>query len=1072
MTGVRGLGRASGGLSVHLTPHQVGLCALLNSYAQGGLAIAGGCERKLFEKLLREVQAARGPRQKTLRELHKDLCGEREGDALWRELLANLRSVDSPDALFDIFQELEGYVARELGSTSPLHACGIFGQFARCCILAFKDSSFEGCVKLYDAVERYLAAYDPVSFPESPQISHVAAFGTESVEASPKRPAVGALQMEQLAHGLMHDLPRGFGQVPFPMIDSALTTLQDKLPLCHLVHLLRFVNSLHHRLADDAGGCLRSFHDGHQQRGLTEARLAVGWALGLPPEDGLPDLIQHASLLIAGLHAEMRQLDDSLQAMVESIRAAQETSDVECLCACLYMFSLVLLQAGLIGKAFTMMRRCLHRAEALGLPALQVRCCLSIAHALSAQPGLSDRRKRGLLWRESISRMAAETQPAQGVSLRAPGLGAAGVAGSAIMPAGAGAAAGAGNNGLWPGGAGATGSASGGSRAFGFLGGGGPATGTARGGLGVLAALLGHRSRDDADSWIGRANDSSDAAAMQGMACRDALAHLVLASQLSMQAGALGETRPKVLLCLAEVARLFGLQTLTTTSCGLALEIYHKDLTAEDRALALCQLITAAAERSLEHTKPLLHKIARQLPHAGHLWAYAVFPEVVHMLMRAGESTAASALLFQAAAVVRAAPHNNAGHASQRLRLATNSMRLYHRQLLPAHRSAREAVEQGSRLAPPGDICRHLLCLADVHLEARDPVGALAPLLRCLSATENARLLQFRAEALVRLARVKLDMRDFAAALQLAELVTPQLSANGSASQRGEALMLQADVLFEFLARCKASAAERSRLLKEIVVLLSGAAEEFEAVVELDPLRRCHYLLARACHQLGRTGERDAHAGRFRMLSQSLEGCDTAPGRADQAASSQVADLSSSLLSDASSPWRAKVLTRPLAEHMPAEVNDSFSSVGGAPGGQGSVHTPPGRQALLTPMAGPRSMDHSILPGAGEASPLGFAASAGTDSAFMDQLPDAAAGEEPLRARCPALAQLLHLVEDAHAEVGDGSPGGMPPVNHSWLFGSTSGGSYSEEPTVHPARVRTAIGEVRTFYPMTAIFGA
>merc|ERR1719433_2554903 len=89
------------------------------------------------------------------------------------------------------------------------------------------------------------------------------------------------------------------------------------------------------------------------------------------------------------------------------------------------MLSLVLLQAGLTGKAFTMMRRCLHRAETLGLPMLQVLCCLGIAHTLAVQPGLSDRRKRGLLWKESISRMATEAQPTAALRVQGggPGMG-------------------------------------------------------------------------------------------------------------------------------------------------------------------------------------------------------------------------------------------------------------------------------------------------------------------------------------------------------------------------------------------------------------------------------------------------------------------------------------------------------------------------------------------------------------------------------------------------------------------------------------------------------------------------
>ncbi|CAE8620181.1 unnamed protein product, partial [Polarella glacialis] len=482
-----------------------------------------------------------------------------------------------------------------------------------------------------------------------------------------------------------------------------------------------------------------------------------------------------------------------------------------------------------------------------------------IAQTLSVKPSLSDRRQRGLLWRESIARMAVEAQPA--AALRQGG-----VAGS--------------NGGAGLGGAAANGgSSSSASRAFGFVGGGnggasaGAGTGhSGRGGFGVLAALLGHTVGSE-DPSAAMSSGSSQRwggeALCETAACRDALAHVALASQLSTSAGPLEETRPKVLICQSEVSRMFGLQPLTTSACRLALDIYHRDLPAEERALALCQLATDAASSSVKRARPMLRKVAQELPHAGHLWAHVVGPRLINILLQAGETAAVDALLFQAAGALRAVPHGAAAAATQRLRGAANGVRLYHRQLLAAHRSAREAVETGAQMGTPGDICGHLLCLADIHLEARDPVAALGPLMRCLSAAESARLLHYRAEALVRVARVKLEMRDLLGALQLVEVaqVTPQLGPSGSARLRGDALLVQADVLFTLLASNQKDQLACKRLLKEILEVLLAASEQFEAVAELNSLRRCHYLLARTFHQTGNTQCRDQHARSFRKLS-------------------------------------------------------------------------------------------------------------------------------------------------------------------------------------------------------------
>mmetsp|Transcript_34439 Transcript_34439/g.91530 ORF Transcript_34439/g.91530 Transcript_34439/m.91530 type:complete len:1020 (-) Transcript_34439:89-3148(-) len=883
-------GGLGGSFSARLTPHQVSLCSLLVVYMDLGDREPGtlpptdeeqAAERHLFEVLFREVRASSSaqPRHKALSDLKRDFLQSAPTSSsldstLWKAFVKQLQTIDSPDELFNLFATLEGSIARDPGESSPMHSTGLFGQFARRCILAFKAASFESAVKLFDAVCVYVRELDESEEASLPDMTAPTPSSSSSSSCG-SEPSVGALLQQ-----LMRDLPQILGAVSFPRIDAALRALQDRCPSSQGVLFLRYANSLQHKMADQAGRCLRAFHDGTQRRGL-------GDACG---EEGLPDLIQHASLALAGLHCEMRQVDDALQALGESIRSAQEASDAGCLCACLYMLSIVLLQAGLTGKAFAMLQRCLHRSEAIGSPILQSLCCLGIARALAERPTLSDRRQRGLLWQESMSRMSRADHAGGGAVLRSrPGGGGAGGAQGGGIVGGGGA-------GLQVAGGVGAGAAPG-AAAFrgplgGFLGGVGSASsGAGRGGLVVLAALLQDEAAASSSGGAGGSfaeGSASSSAGASGIACRDALSHTVLASQLSTQARRLSESRPKALLCHAEVARLFGLQQLAGASCGLALEVYEGELAAEERALALCQLTASAAECDLARVRPLMRSLSCNLPHASHLWAHVVGPCVIKMLLSVGECTAASALLFQAVSALRAVPHGAATCAAQRLRSAANGVRLHHRQLLAAHRSASEALEGGQRTGSPADICSQLLCLADVHLEAKDPIGALGPCLRCLAAAQASRLLMQRAEALVRIARVKLEMRDLVGALLLAEEVTPQLSAGGSAKLKGEALVVQADVLLATLAKLRPgptaktaapsttpprlTIASRDQLLREVLRLLSAAVKHFEVVAELAPLKRCHYLLARVCHELRDTAGRDRHATRFRRISESLTG--------------------------------------------------------------------------------------------------------------------------------------------------------------------------------------------------------
>jgi len=1047
--GVGGAG-PSAGLLARLTPYQVGLCSLLARYVQSeqvappaSLATRDDPDgddeelehRRLFELLRREVQAARGPQKRGLRELGREMHADPQYALLWGELMARLRSIDSPDALFDVFHDLENAVERELTAASPMHANGIFGHFARCCLLAFREASFEATVKLYDAVREHVEEVDGPGA-DFRDVAMSPSSGQEGSAAS--RPtSLSTVQMEQLAKGLMRDLPLSFGRVPFPVVDAALSALQGKLPFCHVVHFLRYVNSSEHRFVDDATSCLQAFHDGHQQRGLAEMRTATGWATAAPVEDGLPELIQHASLALAGLHSEMRHLDDALQAAGESIRAAQEASDGGCLCACLYILSLILLQAGFTGKAFAMMRRCLQRADALGLPALQSLCCLGIAHTLSVQPSLSDRRKRALMWRESASIMSTETQPTAVLRAHsnpgppgAPGQWVGGAGGAGGFGAGGGTTgAGAGSNTA--------------ARVFGFAGSSGG--GGTRSGLSVLAQLLGHTTRDDAGASAGGMGSRGGADTTEGesAACRDALAHVTLASQLSTQAGALGEARPKVLLCQADVARLFGLHQLTTTSCQLVLDVYHQDMVAEDRALALCQLAMDASRRSVVDAQPLLRNVAQQLPHAGHLWAHVVGPQLVQTLIRAGECAAASTVLFQAVGALRAAPHSAAISAAQRLRLTSNAVRLYHRQLLPACKSAREAIEAGARVGTPGDLCGHLLCLADAHLIAHNPVGALGPCLRCLSIAENARLLHYRAEAVVRIARVKFDMQDFTAALQLVEEATPQLGAGGSMRLRGEALLLQADVLFALNARNAREAKDpgtKRRLLREVVSVLRGAVDAFEAVAELSPLRRCRYLLARACHELGDTDGRDVHAKAFRRISAFLDGVGT---WADLGLATPKPDPRGHEVA----PNAMDVVETGDSASRPQSAAMGFAASGGH-AGRSSV----GATTGVAQGAGRRPNRDGGAAFGGENASGAHACLGGGDGVSISA---------SFMAPCPALAQLLAMAEATHSGLGRNEAlqrsGGQP------TFGVSSRGG----------RTSTVVGEVHAFYPMAAaVLGA
>ena len=715
-----------------LNPYEVGLSFILLRFAEDQ-----GEQMVFMDILLGELKKATPGNLKTLANLRHELCQSDEGMEAWEAVQAGLLALDSPDALFELLRNLESVICRELVSASVMHSSGAFGQLARRLVLAFKQSSFEEIIKVYDAVREFTDKND-----------------ADCITSSPRKDPCGFSKDLESA---LNELPLG-GHLPS---SKGLESLyEQKLPAAQ-VTFLRYVDSERHRFADSAAYLLRSFHDSQRSRALESDCEASG--------------IQNAVLALANLSLEMSNVDDALQALEDSIRAAQESSDANCLCAGLYLLSLILSRCKLPSTAATLLRRCLHRSEALGLPLLECLSCLALARLLAARN------------RNFAAGPLEDSLPDKGQH-------------ASSSP----------------------------SRAWTYLG----KVGAHRfgNGFGVLGAL----------SAPGR----------------EVLAHVTLASLLSTQAGSLELLRPKVLLCQAGISQTFALSS-SAMCCRIVLEIYKDKLSADDRAMALCQL--AENESQAEALK-----LAQDLP-SRHHWMHVIGPKLGQHLLQSGQTAASSALLFQIAGMLGAA---DSPDARLRFQKFSHSCRRHGGHLLAAYQSAREALGKDGKATP--ELCESLLALTQV-LEV-NPVRALASCVRCVSIAEAARL-QLRGEALLHLARLKLELGDVLGALQLAEDAS---SACGAQEGEGlqlwaESAMLEADCLLELSSRSASRSASSSRPLEAVVERLASAEKHFTALGLQSSLQRCHYLMARTCHELGRLTQRDRHARELRRLVEPVQ---------------------------------------------------------------------------------------------------------------------------------------------------------------------------------------------------------
>ena len=761
-----------------LGSYEVGLSFLLLRFAE-----EAEIDEPLMGWLLQEVNAISTRGLFTLRQ---EMCRNEDGAEIWEILMSGLRSIDSPDALFDLFRSLESMICRELVSTSLMHSSGAFGQLARRLILSFKQASFEAIVKLYDSIQSVVMDFDDLDETNESMCS----MGVDDLKSVP----VPVSRSRSLP-----EIPLSVGRLPFAVINATVQMSKMRLPSSHMA-FLQYVTSAQHRFVDSAESSLRSFYDGKK--------------LERDKRDSLPvqnvQNVQNALLTLATLNLEMRHVDDAFQALEDSIRAAQETSDASCLCACLYLLS-ILLQSGsqsspsMASMSSSMMQRCLERSEALGLPLLQCLCCMGIARSLTVQPETRQTKRAS-----GSTELGVGSQTATGTlqTIQA-------VPSVSGMPTAA------------------TGSF--GARMWG-------ANGGNRQGSGLLTALS-HGPTG-------------------GAAGREAFAHATMASLLST-AGSLQETRPKVLLCQAAISASFGLHSSARSTYKILLDTYRDSLTSEEHALALCQQLSPD-ESCLE----TLQKLKQELPHAGHVWVCSIMPKLCREMMSgsgsASNATAVDleALVIQSAGALRAVPQSLASDALLGWRIATNETRLYQGQL-----QAAMAACQSYRMnnlhphnPPSPELCKYLLNCCAIHLKAQNPAAALEPCMRCISIATKENLLDIKAEAQLMLARLKLEQQDF-------QVLEAEMHL-GSAKLRGELHLMQAEAFLELLARSDQT--ESQKLLESIIEKLKLAVSNFQAanVSSQEFYGHSHYLLARCFHQMGDVNARDHHAREFRLSRQ------------------------------------------------------------------------------------------------------------------------------------------------------------------------------------------------------------
>jgi hypothetical protein len=366
------------------SPHKLSLCMLLQIWVMPrrsdqseietqinsmSASLSARAIRDLVEFLLEEISALdRKATERTMADLAAQLQLRVSGQDIVDCLRRKINNILSPDDLIDLFTSLKGLLSAPSPSEGeamtvqsaarPTHLDGnsVVGIYIRRMLLVYNQMMFGAVSSLFE---------DMVSYQEEFRQSQEVPVLTLAEEFRRKQRFLSSRQLQLYLEQKASEIEKGLSIRPFAEMEAEIDAMLEVAPDLPRAYFLRYLVCLHHREFQGALEALHRYFDFCLRRGG-------------PSSAGVQHgTIQYASLSLAALYLSFGFPEESLIALQETVRVAQQQNDHVCVA-----YSLSWLHQAMSAVnhplAYQHLTRCLARARELNLPYLHTLTSLAV----------------------------------------------------------------------------------------------------------------------------------------------------------------------------------------------------------------------------------------------------------------------------------------------------------------------------------------------------------------------------------------------------------------------------------------------------------------------------------------------------------------------------------------------------------------------------------------------------------------------------------------------------------------------------------------------------------------------
>jgi hypothetical protein len=367
------------------SPHKLSLCMLLQiwvmprrpEYPSGvatqinqiSASLSARGIRDLVEFLASEVSALdRKATERTMADIVSQLQQRVSGQDIVDCLRRKINSILSPDDLIDLFTSLKGLLSAPSPSESgdiPVQAAArpthldhgsVFGIYIRRMLLVYHQMMFGAVSSLFEEMVVYQE-----EFRQSQEVPVL----TMAEEFRRKQRFLSSRQLQLYLEQKANEIEKGLGVRPHEEMEAEIDAMLEVAPDLPRAYFLRYLVCLHHREFQGALNSLHRYFDFCLRRG------------GPSSAGSQHGTIQYASLSLAALYLSFGFPQESLIALQETVRVAQQQNDHVCVA-----YSLSWLHQAMSAVnhplAYQHLARCLARARELNLPHLHTLTSLAM----------------------------------------------------------------------------------------------------------------------------------------------------------------------------------------------------------------------------------------------------------------------------------------------------------------------------------------------------------------------------------------------------------------------------------------------------------------------------------------------------------------------------------------------------------------------------------------------------------------------------------------------------------------------------------------------------------------------